>query len=135
MSAENVQLAREGFDAWFRGDFDAMDEMAVEDVEFVPAVAAAVEGGSVRGRDDVRRFFQSLDETWETFRIEADEFREIGDRVLMVGHVRAKGRGSGVELDQPMLSVVWFRDDKIARMQSFLDEEAALEAAEREAVA
>ena len=135
MSAGNVELAREAYDAWMRGDFDAMETMVAEDLEFVPAVAAGVEGGSVRGRDEVLRFFENLDETWETFRVEPDEFRAVGGRVLMVGHVRAKGRGSGLELDQPMLSVVWFREGKIARMQSFLDEAAALEAAEHEVAA
>jgi uncharacterized protein len=135
MSGANLELAREVYDAWTRADFDAMDARTAEDLEFVPAVAAGVEGGSVRGRDEVRRFFERLSETWETFQVEADEFRRVGDRVLVVGHVRAKGRGSGLELDQPMLTVIWFRDDKIARMQSFLDEEAALEAAEHEVVA
>jgi ketosteroid isomerase-like protein len=52
--------------------------------------------------------------------------------VLALGRVRAKGRGSGVELDQPMLSVVWFRNGKVARMQSFLDRDEALEAASTE---
>jgi uncharacterized protein len=134
MSTENVELARETYDAWMREGFDAIETMVAEDMEFVPAVAAAVEGGSVRGRDEVRRFFENLDEIWETFRIEPEEFRAFGDRVLMVGHLRAKGRGSGLELDQPMFSVVWFRDGKIARMQSFLDGEAALETVEREVV-
>ena len=111
-----------------------MDEMAVEDVEFVPAVAAAVEGGSVRGRDEVRAFFENLNEIWETFHVEPGEFREVGDQVLMLGRVTAKGRGSGLELDQPMFSVIWFSDGKIARMQSFLDEGAALATAERKVV-
>jgi ketosteroid isomerase-like protein len=132
MSGDKVELARQAYDAWIRGDFDVMATLVAEDLEFVPAVAAGVEGGSVRGRDEVLRFFENLDETWETFRVEPDEFRPVGDRVLMVGHVKAKGRGSGLELDQPMLSVLWFRDGKIARMQSFLDEGAALEAAEQE---
>ena len=135
MSEANVELARDAYGAWSRADFDAVEAMVAEDLEFVPAVAAGVEGGSVRGRDEVRAFFERLSETWETFQVEPDEFREVGDRVLILGHVRAKGRGSGLELDQPMLSVIWFRDGKIGRIQSFLDEDAAREAAEREVVA
>ena len=130
MSAANVELAREVYGAWTRADFDALETMVAEDLEFVPAVAAAVEGGSVRGRDEVRAFFERLSETWETFQVEPDEFREVGDRVLILGHVRAKGRGSGLEPDQQMFNVLWFRDGKIARMQSFLDEKAAWKAAE-----
>jgi len=80
----------------------------------------------------VRRFFADLDETWETFRIEADEFRDFGDRVMSIGRLTAKGRGSELELDHPIYSVVWFRDGKFARMQSYLDRETAEAAAQAE---
>jgi ketosteroid isomerase-like protein len=63
------------------------------------------------------------------------DVREIGDRVLVVGRVRAKGRSSGIELDQPLATVCWFRGGKFARMQSFLDYDAATTAASREATA
>jgi ketosteroid isomerase-like protein len=100
-----------------------------EDLEFVPAIAATVEGGSVKGPEEFRRFFTDLQETWETFRIDVDEFREVDDRVMAIGRLTAKGRGSELELDQPIYSVCWFRDGKVARMQSFLDREAAESAA------
>ena len=135
MSEANLRVARKGLDAWNRGDIEAMIELRTPDSAFVPAVAAGVEGGSVTGPEEFRQFFAALDETWETFQIDWEELREVGDRVLIAGRVHAKGRGSGIELDQPMFSVIWFRDDKIARMQSFLDEEAALEAAEHDVVA
>ena len=132
MSDTNVELARTGWDIWRRRDFDRLEELAVEDFEFVPAIAASVEGGAVHGIEGSRRFFESLDETWESFEIDADEFREVGDRVLVDGRVRARGRGSGVDLEQPFLQVVWFRDGKIARVQSFLDRDQALEAASKD---
>jgi ketosteroid isomerase-like protein len=135
MSEENVQLARDGFEAWLQRDFDRLDEMCVSDFEFVPAIAAGVDGGSLRGRDEIEHFFEGLDEIWETFRIDTNEFRAVGERVLGLGHVTAKGRVSGLELDQPIFTVLSIRDGKLVRMQSFLDEQAALEAAEHGAVA
>jgi ketosteroid isomerase-like protein len=132
VSANNVELARQGLEAWNRGDVDAMLEMSSSELEFVPAVAAGVEGGSVRGEDEFRRFVTGLTETWESFVLEGEEFRDLGDHVLVVGRVRAKGRGSGVQLDEPISSVIWFRDGKIQRMHSFLDQEAALSAAGEE---
>ena len=111
-----------------------MLEMGTEDLEFVPAIAAAVEGGSVHGKEEVRRFFSSLQETWEVFLIEADEFREVGDQVISLGRLKAKGRGSELELDQPFYTVLWFHDGNVWRMQSFLDLEAA-ESAAREVTA
>ena len=44
-------------------------EVSTSDVEFVPAIAGSVEGGSTKGHDEFRRFFDALGETWETFRL------------------------------------------------------------------
>jgi ketosteroid isomerase-like protein len=107
-----------------------MLELTTPDFEFVPAIAASVEGGSIRGHEEFRRFFADLNETWETFRISVEDFRESGARVMSIGRLTAKGRGSEVELDQPFFSVLWFQGDRIARMQSFLDETSAQTAIE-----
>ena len=108
-----------------------MLKTATPDFEFVPAIAATVEGGSVQGHDEFRRFFADLEETWETFRIEVDELREVGDRIMGIGRLTARGRASELELDQPIYTVLWFRGDRVARMQSFLDREAADAAASK----
>jgi ketosteroid isomerase-like protein len=135
MSQPKVALARRGYERWSDGDVEGMLELSTEDFEFTPAIAAGVEGGSVKGHEEFRRFFTGLQETWETFRIELDELREVGDRVLTIGRLTAKGRGSELELDQPIYSVLWFREGKIARMQSFLDRaEADAAAANEEAL-
>ena len=108
---------------------EAIIERSTPDLEFVPAVAASVDGEAVRGPDEVRRFMADLGETWEAFNIEVDEFRGVGEQVVILGRVHATGRGSGVELDQPFAMACWFRDGKFARTQSFLDHDAAIEAA------
>jgi ketosteroid isomerase-like protein len=99
----------------------------------VPAIAAAVEGGSVQGPEGVRRFFADLEETWETFRIEAIDYDDLGDCVMTTGRLTARGRGSELELDHPIYMVLQFRDGKFAHMQSYLDREAAVIAAQKAA--
>jgi ketosteroid isomerase-like protein len=99
----------------------------------VPAIAAAVEGGSVRGPDQVRRFFADFAETWEIFRIDGIEYHDFGDCVMTSGRLTAKGRGSELELDHPIYMVIQFRDGKFARMLSYLDREAAVIAAQEAA--
>jgi ketosteroid isomerase-like protein len=106
-------------------DVESLLALSTDDFEFVPAIAGGVEGGSIRGPEQIRRFFKDFDETWETFRIDAIEFHDLGDRVMTTGRLTAKGRGSELELDHPIYSVIWFRDGKFARMQSFLDRDAA----------
>jgi len=126
------ELARQAVDAWNRRDADWVIANCTPDFEFVPAVAGSVEGEerrTVRGADGIRRFFTDLEETWDRFEVEAQDFREVGDALVVFCRIHARGRGSGLELDQPMAMVSWFRGDKFARAQSFLDQDEALEVA------
>jgi ketosteroid isomerase-like protein len=132
VSDVRIELAGQGLEAWNRRDVDWLRRNATADFEFVPAVAATVEGGSVKGPEGMVHFLEEMDESWETFRIEPEDFRLVGEVVLIHGRVIAKGRGSGVELDQPIASTTHFRDGKIARLQSYLDPAEALEAASKD---
>ena len=128
--SEDVELVRRGLERWNARDVDGMLEMATADFEWVPAIAATVDGGTVHGPDEFRAFFSQMDETWDEFRLEAEDVRPIGDCVVFFGRVHAKGRGSGIEIDQPLTSVCWLRDGKLERMQSFLDRDEAIQSAE-----
>jgi ketosteroid isomerase-like protein len=128
----DIDSVRQIFDAWNRGDFDEVIEWTSEDFVWVPVTLATVEGEEgFQGRDGFRRFFEQWGETWETWEVGLRECREVGDRIVALGHVRAKGRGSGVELDRPVAYVFEFRDGLVERGQSFFDHEEALAAAER----
>ena len=132
MSDANVELARRSFDAWCRRDAKWFVENTTPEFEFVAAVMSTVEGdsGTVRGGEEgIRQYFTILDEPWESFVVDESEYREVDDQVVCVGRLRAKGRGSGVEFDQPIAMALWFDGDKIARAQSFLDVDEAMAAA------
>ena len=130
MSDENVELARRSAQAWGERDAEWFVDNSTPDFEFVPAVIGGVEGrhGAIPA-DGIRRYFAELDEPWESFLFEDVEFREVDDRVVCLGRVRAKGRGSGLELSEPIAMVLWFRDGKLARARSILDHEQGLAAA------
>jgi ketosteroid isomerase-like protein len=130
VSDPRIELARAAVEAWNRRDLDWLRRNVTAEFEFVPAVAATVEGVSVKGPEGMVRFLEEMDESWETFRIEPEEFKLVGDVVLGRGRVLARGRGSGLELDQPLGSVIRFEGSKIARLQSYLDPGEALVAAE-----
>ena len=125
-----IELCRKGVEAWNSRDIDWLRDNATVDFEFVPAVAATVEGGSVKGVEGMARFFEEMEESWESFRLEPGQFELVGEVVLFRGRVIAKGRGSGLELDQPIASVMQFEGEKLARMQSYLDPDEALAAAQ-----
>jgi len=129
VSQENVEIVRRAMDAYNRRDVDGFLESTTEDYLLFTAVAGAVEVGGIRGREGVRRYFDMLDEAWEEFRIIADEFRDLGDRVLGIGRTEGRGRVGGVPVDSPYAVVADFRDGKMWRARGFLDHGEALRAA------
>jgi ketosteroid isomerase-like protein len=135
MSAAILELARSSFEAWSRRDAQWFVDNTTPEFEFVAAVMTTVEGeaGTVRGGEQgIQQYFTILDEPWESFVVDEMEYREVDDQVVCVGRLRAKGRGSGIEFDQPIAMVLWFRGDKIARARSFLDVDEAMAAASKE---
>ncbi len=129
MSQQNVELVKRGIDAFNRRDLDAYDDLYTSDFEWFPALTGTVEGGGYRGREGLETWFVEARDTWEWFRALADEFRDLGDRVLVLGRIEARGRGSGVQLDAPAGMLFEFRGGKISRDRTYLDHGEALRAA------
>jgi ketosteroid isomerase-like protein len=129
MTASNVDVVRDLLDEWNRGDIDALLARSTEDFEWHPVLVASVEGGAYRGHDGFREFLSEWTSTWNSWNLEAEEMREFGDQVLVLTRVRAKGRGSGVELDQSLAHLFEFRGGLICRAETFLDRDKAIEVA------
>jgi ketosteroid isomerase-like protein len=129
MSQENVEIVREVMGAWNRRDLERMNEICSEEMEWVPANPGALEGTVYRGRAEVLKGWETTWETWEEFQFEERETRDLGDSVLWLGSVRARGRASDVALDQEISNYISLRDGKIIRSMSFLSWQQGLEAA------
>jgi uncharacterized protein len=129
MSQANVEIVRRAFTAYTRGDIVSFFELLDPDVEWIP-LGAALEGRFYRGHDGVRQWLEGLLTDWQFFEAYPEDFRDLGDRVLVLGHWRARGRASGVELENQ--AGIWLFDvkgDKIVRLQTYSDRAEALEAA------
>ena len=129
MSEQNVEVARRVVEAFNGRDWEGMAEWLDHEVEWEPAGPAAVESPLYRGRDEVSRGFASAWETWEVFRIEEREVRELEDAVLWLGSARMRGGASHVEFEQAFAVHFLFRGGKIVRFRGFLEWQEALEAA------
>jgi ketosteroid isomerase-like protein len=129
MPRENVEIVRRTYPAFNRRDIPAFLDSLDPDVEWIP-IMAALEERVYRGHDGVRHWLEDLAADWELFEVHTDEFRDLGDRVLVLGRWRARGRASGVDLeDQPAAWLTELRDGKIVWMQTYSDRREALEAA------
>jgi ketosteroid isomerase-like protein len=130
MPRDKADVARRMVDAYNRRDIDgAFAEFLTPDFEWYPGLVMAFDGGGYRGREGVERFAVDTRENWEELQIIAEEFRDLGDRVLVLGRMKGRGKGSGVPVDQPFATVLDFRGDRIWRFRGHLDRAEGLRAA------
>jgi ketosteroid isomerase-like protein len=129
MSQKNVEVAKRCVEAFDRRDLDELVRTATSDYEWVGACLGSVEGGSYEGRKGMARYSSEAEATWEYLSVSGDEYRDLGDRVLVLGRLQGRGRISGVEVDTAYTMIVEFRDGKVSRSHAYLDHAEALRAA------
>jgi ketosteroid isomerase-like protein len=132
MSEENVDTLQRVRAAWDADDLDAFLAEADPEVEWHTALERALEGSgsTYRGHDGVRKaWYEYRGEAWGGFTSQVQEIRDLGESVLLLGHLEVTGRTTGIELGQEFGQLVTFRGGKILRSQDFLSHAEALEAA------
>jgi ketosteroid isomerase-like protein len=128
MSQENVEIVQSFYDAWARNEFPGPIELMDPEIEYANP-AGAVEPGTRRGRTAFARAVEKIFEGWETWQMEPEEFQAVGNQVAVVLSYRARGRGSGVEV-QGRESALWtLNNGKVCRYAWFHEPTDALEAA------
>ena len=125
----NVAIARKFIDAFNRLDVDTALADADPDIvlkEWVEAPGAQ----TYHGFEGVRAAISNWFETWEWMQVEIKDIAEVGDdSVLLTLYQRAKGTGSGIEVDLTTFSVYRFRDGKVKGIELYIERDAELEAA------
>jgi ketosteroid isomerase-like protein len=130
MPQNKVDVAKRAIDAYNRRDVDGLfAELATSDFVYYPAIVRALDGGGFRGREGVEQFNVDTSENWEELQSVAEEFRDLGDRVLVLGRLEGRGKGSGAPVDQPYAGILDFRGDRIWRSRVYFDQAEALRAA------
>jgi ketosteroid isomerase-like protein len=129
MSEENVELVKSLFVAFADRDLDAAASVLHPEVEIRPAIVGGPEGVVYRGLNGNRQFWTDVDAAWLEFRIEPEEFRDLGDQILVLGRAFARAEGSGIALDEPAAWLAAVREGQIVRFRSFSNQQEAVEAA------
>jgi ketosteroid isomerase-like protein len=130
MARDKVDVAKRVVDAYNRRDVDGLfAELATPDFEYYPGIVRALDGGGYRGREGVEKFAADTRENWEELQTLPEEFRDLGDRVLVLGRMKGRGKGSGVPVDSPYVTILDFRGDRIWRSRVYLDRAEGLRVA------
>ena len=116
MSAENVELARRGFQAAVSGDFDTVAQMLAPDVQWHGGDPDAP--GSCHNSDEALRFMRNVRPMTELV-----DVVDAGDKVVAI--IRAPGE------EQLHANVATFRDGKVVEMVHYVNADEALAAVGR----
>jgi ketosteroid isomerase-like protein len=131
MSRENVEAFERAIEAYNRRDIDAFLEPIDPEVELPGALQALLESEAkvYRGYEGVRQWVRDIDEALANIRLELPEIHDLGDRLVAIGRLSARGQASGAETESPFGCVLEWKNGKATRVVSFLDRKEALEAA------
>jgi hypothetical protein len=135
MSADNISVVRGTYEAFQRGDIDAVLSSFAPDVTFYsPGGPEIPWAGARRGRDQVGQFFAQLDAALEFLDFAPEQFAASGDTVIVIGRDRVRVKASGDVLDEQWAHVMQVRDGQVADFREIIDT-AALASAFRKAAA
>ena len=130
MARDKVDVVKRVVEASNRRDVDgAFAELLTPDFEWHPAIVRALDGAVYRGREGVERFAADTSENWEELQNVAAEFRDLGDRVFVLGRLKGRGKGSGAPVDQQYAGIYDFRGDRVWRYRVYFDRAEGLQAA------
>jgi ketosteroid isomerase-like protein len=123
--SRRVATIRQAYEAFNNGHVDAVLDLMDEQVEWRPA-ASSLEPQPLHGRAAVRAHLspELLDEQTA----EPQEFIEERNCILIVARVRARGRASGIELDQTVFHLLTFARGRVVRFEVHVEREEALAA-------
>jgi ketosteroid isomerase-like protein len=124
--ADNLELVKQAFARWNAGDRE-VDFGTIDPEIELHTPLASTRGAPYRGHEGFRQWLADIDDQFEVWELRAREWMELEEgRVLGLGEIHARGRGSGIELDQPLAWLFSIRAGKLVRYEVFYNPDQAL---------
>jgi ketosteroid isomerase-like protein len=126
MSEENVEIVRRVWETWGRGDLTGWLELMSDDLV---TRRVGLDNATYYGPEG---FFGQASEWSEGFAewsVVAEEFIDAGNQVVVRNHQTARGEASGVPIEMDFWFVHTVSQGNFMRVDMFVDEREALEAA------
>jgi ketosteroid isomerase-like protein len=115
------------YEALNRRDIDAAIEALDQDAEWHESEVLP-DTGIYRGREAIRAFLTDFLDSWERFHQTVEEVRQADDRVLVLIHLEARGRGSAAEVDARYAHLWAISGGRGIRVDAFYDRDEAIAA-------
>jgi len=122
-----MAMVRRVVELFNRHEIEEVLAMTHEDFEMDWSNSIGPVKGVYRGHDQVLELWGAFTDPWEEFSWEPEEIIELDqERILLVNHFRARGRGSGVEVDAIGVQLWTFEGGKGKSVKLFQTKEEAL---------
>jgi ketosteroid isomerase-like protein len=128
MSQENVEVVRDVLEAQQRRDWEAFRRLYDPGIEWQDVSGLWGDWGTRRGFEDVRDAFVSWFEAFGQVSFDLENVVEAGDEVVASIRISARGRESGLVIEQRIPTVWTVQRGRVVRVRGYRDEAEALEA-------
>lgn len=132
MSKENVETVRRGYELYAAGDLEGVAALFSAGAELADAGGLGVTGtaaGTRQGPEGFLRASEEALEAFEDYRVEAEDFIDAGEAVVVPVRISGSGRSSGAKLETRLTHLWVLRDGSVIRGEVYRTTEEALEAA------
>jgi ketosteroid isomerase-like protein len=129
ITERNVQLLRNGLEAFSRGDLDASLETMHPEIEWhvafrLPDLPLPKE--VYRGREEVKALWIQFRSAWDEMTVSVEEILHVDEeRVIARARFLGRGAGSGIEIDRVVFYAFRIRDDQLVYCRALDDEASA----------
>jgi ketosteroid isomerase-like protein len=129
MSQADIEFIRRAYDVVDAGDVEGAKALADPDCELRTRFTALA-GRTYRGHSGIEEWFADVEDAWEAVKQTPLRFIDVdAERTIAVVRFEARGRGSGVLVDQEIAAIWTLRDGRCARIETLGTVEEALESA------
>jgi len=120
LSEHDVESLRRIYDAFSRWDVDELVTDLAHDIEWTMPDTLPW-GGTRHGHDGVRAVVSVSQDHLAGRWADPDDFLDAGDRVVVLGRMRGRGRTSGREYEVGFVHVWTMTDGMASRLHAYFD--------------
>jgi ketosteroid isomerase-like protein len=125
MSEEDLQLARDSYEAWNRGDTDWFAEHLADDADIAPIRGYEGLEQAYRGPEGWKKFWRLWRRKWQSIDIRVERMEDLGGRgVLVLLTFKGVAKTDGDVVSMTASHWLTFRDGRLAGIRALAPETA-----------
>jgi ketosteroid isomerase-like protein len=124
MTTTDIEALEEIYAQWAQGNFWSFESF--DDAVHARWATEVVDMGSSVGVDGLQQLLQEWLKAWESCRIEAEEYHDAGEQIVVFVRVHAQGSGSAINVDMENAHVWTMRDGRALSIRAYSDRQRAL---------